>query len=274
MLLSFENVFKSYGPTRALDDFSMHVGRNEIVAVLGPNGAGKTTALEIAVGLRSPSSGSVRLFGESPRESAARVRLGVTPQNTGFPDTLRVRELVGFVATQYPQPLVLGDVLMLFGLTDIAEKKLGDLSGGQQRRVALALAFTGDPELAVLDEPTTGLDVESRRGVLAAIRRRVSDRCSVLFTTHYLEEAESLATRVLVIDAGRLLFDGTPAALREQFGHKRVEYVGADGPVLIRTADADALVRELVASGAAFSDLRIATPTLEEAFVAITGGDR
>lgn len=274
MLLTFENVGKSYGATQALENLSMHVERGEIVSLLGPNGAGKTTALEIAVGLRTQSSGSVRLLGGSPRESANRARLGVTPQNTGFPDVLGVGELLAFVATQYPRPLSTRDVLTLFGLTDIAKKKLGDLSGGQQRRVAVALAFVGDPELAVLDEPTTGLDVESRRTVLDAIRGRVGEQCSVLFTTHYLEEAESLATRVIVIDLGQLLFDGTPKALRERFGVKRVEYVGVDGPVVIQTADADALVRQLVTSGAFFSDLRITTPTLEEAFVAITGKNR
>jgi ABC-2 type transport system ATP-binding protein len=272
MLLSFDDVSKSYGATRALDSLTFSVGSGEIVALLGPNGAGKTTALEIAVGLRTPGSGSVSLFGSSPREARTRDRLGVTPQNTGFPDVLRVREILRFVAAQYPKPLPLNGVLATFDLGSLADRKLGDLSGGQQRRVALALAFAGDPELAVLDEPTTGLDVESRRSVLAAIRERSGTSRGVLFTTHYLEEAEMLATRVVVIDRGRIQFDGTARALRERLGVKRIEYVSSDGPVVVHAADADALVRELVLSGAEFADLCVTAPTLEEAFVAMTGG--
>lgn len=270
-LLAFESVAKSYGSLRALHGLSFEVERDEIVALLGPNGAGKTTALEIALGLRSADAGSARLFGESPRTVAARRRLGVTPQESGFPDMLRVDEIVNFVSEHYPRPAPVAETLERFGLADLAKRRAGTLSGGQSRRLALALAFVGDPEFVVLDEPTTGLDVESRRRLWDVVRNLGKDR-SILFTTHYLEEAEPLATRILVLDGGRLLFDGDARILRTRVGGRRLSYVGADGPVSVTTADADAYVRAMVGGGVAFSDLEIVRPSLEEAFLTLTGG--
>ncbi len=269
-ILAFDGVSKSYGEIRALDSLTLHVCRDEIVALLGPNGAGKTTALEIALGLRGADSGRVALFGGSPRDVATRRRLGVTPQESGFPDMLRVDEIVSFVSAHYPSPAAAGETLARFGLEALAKRRAGTLSGGESRRLALALAFAGNPELAVLDEPTTGLDVESRRRLWQAVRDLGSGR-SVLFTTHYLDEAHELATRIVVIDRGRLLFDGTPQALRERVGGRRLTYIGSDGPVSVSTGDADAYVRAMVADGIAFSELEIVHPSLEEAFLSLTG---
>jgi ABC-2 type transport system ATP-binding protein len=272
-ILTFENVAKSYGTIRALHSLSFAVERDEVVALLGPNGAGKTTALEIGLGLREADSGSVRLFGESPRNSTIRRRLGATPQESGFPDMLRVEEIVNFVAAHYPGPADIGETLARFGLAEMRERRAGTLSGGESRRLALALAFVGNPALVVLDEPTTGLDVESRRRLWKIVRNLGAGR-SILFTTHYLEEAQALATRILVIDRGRLLFDGKSETLRERMGGRRVSYIGADGPVSIATSDADAYVRAMVAGGVAFCDLEISRPSLEEAFLSLTGGSR
>jgi ABC-2 type transport system ATP-binding protein len=286
MILAFDRVSKSYGPVRALNDFSFALERGEIVAVLGPNGAGKTTALEIALGLRMPTSGSVRIFDQSPRRGAARARLGATPQESGFPDALRVREILAFVATHYASPSGLEQTLAVFGLSELADRRADTLSGGESRRLALAIAFVGNPELIVLDEPTTGLDAQSRRRLWQVVRAATQGR-SVLLSTHYFEEAEALATRIVVLDRGRLLFDGDPQRLRARFGVRRLVYEGEpldparagveatlerrDGRTVVTTADADAYVRALVASGTHFSDLEIARPSLEEAFLAITG---
>jgi ABC-2 type transport system ATP-binding protein len=272
-LLTFESVGKSYGEVRALESLSFAVARNEIVALLGPNGAGKTTAIEIALGLRSADSGEVRLFGDSPRRIEVRRRLGATPQESGFPDMLRVDEIVTFVAQHYPAPLPLRQTLERFGLVELAKRRAGTLSGGESRRLALALAFVGNPELVVLDEPTTGLDVESRRRLWDVVRGLGGGR-SILFTTHYLEEAQALATRILVVDHGRLLFDGQPQALRERVGGRRISYVGHAGPVSVTSDDTDEYVRAMVVNGVKFSDLEITRPSLEEAFLSLTGGSK
>ena len=271
MILSLKEVRKSYGATRALDGISLEVDRGEIVAVLGPNGAGKTTAIEIAIGLRVPDAGDVRLFGRSPRDPGARLRLGVTPQESGFPDALSVEEIVRFGATHYPNPAKSADVLKAFGLEPLAQRRAGTLSGGQSRRLAVALAFTGNPDLVVLDEPTTGLDVESRRRLWEVVRDYAAAH-SILFTTHYLEEAQALATRVVVVDSGRVLFDGSTGELRRRFGARRLSYVGPGGAVTVTIDDTDEYVRKLVRDGVAFSNLEIVPPTLEDAFLTVTGG--
>jgi ABC-2 type transport system ATP-binding protein len=289
MILELDSVSKSYGPIRALDELSLSVDRDEIVAVLGPNGAGKTSALEIALGLRAADAGSAKLFGESPRRAGTRRRVGATPQESGFPDALRVRELVEFAASHYPGAPSTQATIEAFGLADLAARRAGELSGGESRRVALALAFAGNPEFVVLDEPTTGLDVESRRRLWETVRTAARGR-SILFTTHYLEEAEALATRIVVIDRGRLRFDGGPKELRARFGTRRISYVGEpladaalgfdvglvrnNGHVVVSTADTDAYVRALVTSGIEFSDLEIERPSLEEAFLSMTGGSK
>ncbi len=272
-VLAFDGVTKSYGEIRALDSLTLRVRRDEIVALLGPNGAGKTTALEIALGLRAADSGTATLFGGSPRAVDVRRRLGVTPQESGFPDMLRVDEIVAFVCAHYPNPARADEALERFGLEPLAKRRAGTLSGGESRRLALALAFAGNPELAVLDEPTTGLDVESRRRLWQVVRD-LGSRRSILFTTHYLEEAQELATRIVVIDCGRLLFDGAPHALRERVGGRRLTYVGSEGLVSVSTNDADAYVRAMIANGVAFSELEIVRPSLEEAFLSLTGGAR
>jgi ABC-2 type transport system ATP-binding protein len=286
-MLTFENVGKSYGSIRALDAFSMRVERGEIVAVLGPNGAGKTTALEIALGLRAPSLGRVSLFGGSPRDAAIRARLGATPQESGFPDALRVDEILAFTAQHYARPAPISETLANFGLNDLARRRAGTLSGGQSRRLALAVAFAGNPELVVLDEPTTGLDAHSRLALWKLVRDAGKAR-SILFTTHYLEEAQALASRIVVLDRGRMLFDGDPRRLREIFGARRLVYVGEpldparvgleatlrreEDRTIVTTADTDAYVRALVSSGTPFAELEIAQPSLEEAFLSLTGG--
>lgn len=271
-IIRFEHISKSYGAAKALRDVSFEIASGEIVALLGPNGAGKTTAIEILLGLRHADSGTVLVGGDSPQSLDARSRMAATPQNTGFPDALTVREIVTFAAGHYPSARDVDATLAAFELRDIASKRLGGLSGGQQRRVALALTFVANTPLVLLDEPSTGLDVEARRGLWDQLRASVADTRTVLFTTHYLEEAEALATRIIVIDRGELRFDGSPAAFRGQFGSRRVEYVDANGGrVIVTPADTDAFIRNLVHEQIAFRDLQVGQSSFEDMFLELTG---
>jgi len=217
---------KAYAGVAALDGLDLRVDEGERVVLLGPNGAGKTTALAVLLGLRRPDSGTARLFGRDPRDVEARRLVGCTPQELTFPPTLRVAEIVDLVRAHYPAPLSRRVLLELVGLAPLATRQVGGLSGGQRRRLACALAFAGDPPLVLLDEPSSGLDVEGRLALWEAIR--ASGR-SVLMTTHSFEEAEALATRVVVIDRGRAVAAGTPCELARRSGSLARAYLEATG---------------------------------------------
>ncbi len=275
---------RSYGPVIALDGVSLDVPAGQLLGLLGPNGAGKTTLLQLFAGLRRPTSGTVELFGGDPRDAARRRRLGCTPQETGLPPTLRVHEIVEFVAGHFDHPVPTGELLEQFGLTGLERRQSGGLSGGQKRRLAVAVAFAGRPDLVLLDEPTTGLDVEARHALWDAVRRYHQEGGTVVLTSHYLEEVEALAERVVVIDQGRVRADGTIAEVRSLVPARRVGLRAPDLPDLagverssregeryeLWTADSDSLVRQLVTTGTPFHDLEVATASLEEAFLALT----
>ncbi len=275
---------RSYGPVIALDGVSLDVPAGQLLGLLGPNGAGKTTLLQLFAGLRRPTSGTVELFGGDPRDAARRRRLGCTPQETGLPPTLRVHEIVEFVAGHFDHPVPTGELLEQFGLTGLERRQSGGLSGGQKRRLAVAVAFAGRPDLVLLDEPTTGLDVEARHALWDAVRRYHQEGGTVVLTSHYLEEVEALAERVVVIDQGRVRADGTIAEVRSLVPARRVRLRAPDLPDLagverssregeryeLWTADSDSLVRQLVTTGIPFHDLEVATASLEEAFLALT----
>jgi ABC-2 type transport system ATP-binding protein len=279
-------VTRRYGDTVALDDVSLSVGPGEIVALLGPNGAGKTTAIRILVGLRSPDRGRALLFGRDPRRREARVRLGCTPQETGLPPTLTVRETLELARTHFPSPARVMHLLERFDLLEDATRQVGGLSGGKRRRVSVALAFAGAPELLVLDEPTTGLDVASRRLVWDAVREHARRGGAALLTTHYLDEAEALATRIVVIARGRIRADGSVADVRDRAGLTRIRIASPDVPDLPGVArresldgattlyvrDAADAIRELVRRDAVLDGLEVAGATLEEAFLDLTQG--
>jgi ABC-2 type transport system ATP-binding protein len=276
------------GARLALDGVSLDIPAGGVLGLLGPNGAGKSTLINLLVGLRRPTSGTVELFGGDPRDPASRRRIGVTPQETGLPATLRVSECLAFVGAHFADPVPAGELLADFGLAGVARRQTGGLSGGQRRRLAVALAFAGRPELVFLDEPTTGLDVQARRELWDYIRA-YGRTGTVVLTSHYLEEVEALADRVVVIGGGRVLADGTVAAIRGKVGIHRVSVaelpgsvglpalpgvVGvehADGRTCLLTPDADHLVRELVRSGVPFHGLQVRPTTLEEAFLTLTG---
>ncbi|WNM41615.1 ABC transporter ATP-binding protein [Micromonospora halotolerans] len=288
ILARADQVSRRYGEVLALDRVDLTVRAGELVGLLGPNGAGKSTLLNLLVGLRRPTSGRVELLGGDPRDPASRRQLGVTPQETGLPGTLRVGEVVDFVSAHFPDPVPRGELLDRFGLSDQVRRQTGGLSGGQRRRLAVALAFVGRPRLVILDEPTTGLDVEARRTLWEAVRAFHAEGGTVLLSSHYLEEVEALAERVVVIGHGRVLADDSVAAIRDIVGVRRVSLVADDLPPLpgvvatehtegrthLLTTDADQLVRDLVTAGVAFRDLEVRPTSLEEAFLTLTAGDR
>jgi ABC-2 type transport system ATP-binding protein len=266
-------VTRRFGDVVALDDVSLEVGHGELVGMLGPNGAGKSTLLSLVSGQRRPDAGVVRLAGRDPRDARARTVLGLTPQETGLPATLRVREVVDFVAGHYPDPVPTGELLEQFGLSDLAKRQTGSLSGGQKRRLAVAMSLVGRPSVVLLDEPTTGLDVSGRTALWDAIRAYHAGGGTVLLTSHYLEEVQALAERVVVIDHGKVLADDSLDTILSRVGVRRVQLTDATGTRQEHLVpDSDAFVRELVTSGTEFRDLEIRGASLEEAFGQLVAG--
>jgi ABC-2 type transport system ATP-binding protein len=286
-LAGWRGVTRRFGSVLALDDVSLEVPAGQLVGLLGPNGAGKSTLISLLLGLRRPDSGSVRLFGGDPRDPASRALVGCTPQETALPATLKVREVLDFVAGHFRDPLPTAELLDELGLTQQAGRQTGGLSGGQRRRLSVALALVGRPRLLVLDEPTTGLDVVARHLLWQRVRDFHAGGGTVVVTSHYLEEVEALAQRVVVIASGRVLVDDTLDAVRARVRQRRVSVRAERLPELAHvvraevrdgdrwslfTDDSDALVRELVRADVGFRDLEVAPASLEEAFLALTAG--
>lgn len=285
MIARATGVRRRFGPRVALDGLDLDVHAGETLGLLGPNGAGKSTLISLLVGLRRPDAGTVELFGGDPRDAANRRGLGVTPQETGLPQALRVGEVVRFVAGHFPRPLPPGEVLERFGLAGLERRQTGGLSGGQKRRLAVALAFVGRPRFVVLDEPTTGLDVDGRRtlwGGDPGLPRRRRDRAPhEPLPRRDREPGGSGRGRGTRPGGGRGDGAGGPREGRPQPGH-----VPSDDPppledVVIdhrdgdrwelQTPDADSVIRRLVRTGVPFHDLQVRPSTLEEAFVSLTG---
>jgi len=284
-----DSVTRRYGDVVALDDATIDVGEAEILGLLGPNGAGKTTVMSLLRGLIRPTEGRVELFGRDPRDHTSRTRLGVTPQETALPPTLKVGEVIDFVGAHYPERVPPSELAERFGFGELLRRQAGALSGGQRRRLSVALAFVGRPRLVLLDEPTTGLDVDGRRELWDAIRSQRGQGATVVVTSHYLEEIEALAERVVVMSEGRIVADDSLAAILGMVGERwgvlespRASEIAAlpgvvgarvDGErIELSLADSDAFVRTLVASGLPFTSLQLRGATLEEAFLAIVNG--
>ena len=284
---SLAHATKQYGKATALRDVSLDVRKGEVLSLLGPNGAGKTTCVKLMLGLISPTSGTAALFGGDPRKASNRRRIGAMLQVGKVPETLRVREHIDQFRSYYPSPLPVSDVLELGGLEGIEDTKFGELSGGQRQRVLFALALCGDPELLFLDEPTLGFDVEVRRAFWKQIRAYVSKGRTVLLTTHYLEEADALADRIVVIDKGAIVADGTPAEIKGRVSGRRIRCVtnvldthilamtGVTSVVIegdrteIMASSAEPVVRELLARDPALTGLEISSVGLEDAFMSL-----
>ncbi|MFB8242515.1 ABC transporter ATP-binding protein [Kitasatospora purpeofusca] len=296
---AFRGVGKNYGRVRAVDGLDLVLRPGETVALLGPNGAGKSSSLELLLGLREPDRGSVTLFGGPPRAAIEAGRVGAMLQSGGLMTDVKVRELVRLACEVHPRGRSVAEVLEDAGVTELAERRVDKLSGGQEQRVRFALAVAGANDLIVLDEPTTGMDVSVRQSFWASMRAQADAGRTVLFATHYLEEADSIADRVLVLHRGRLIADGSSAEIKARAGARRItfELHEADGPfdeaplrrlpgvqglevtgrvpgvrtVRIRTADADAAVAAVYRAGLYPRGLEVTGLGLEQAFLTITG---
>ncbi|MEU1159876.1 ABC transporter ATP-binding protein [Streptomyces sp. NPDC005921] len=290
VVVGFERVSKIYGNVRAVDGLSLRLHPGETVALLGPNGAGKSTTLDLLLGLKQADGGTVSVFGTSPREAIVAGRVGAMLQSGGLMDEVTVRELVKLACDLHPKPYKVTDVLARAGISQIADRKVNKLSGGQSQRVRFALATAGDSDLIVLDEPTTGMDVSARQAFWATMREQADQGRTVLFATHYLEEADAIADRVLVLHRGRLLADGTAAEIKAKAGARRISFdlegeidetplralpfltvMDVSGrTVRMQSSDADATVHALYGLGVYPRNLEVAGLGLEQAFVAIT----
>ena len=268
---------KSYGEVEAVRGIDFHVARGEIYGMLGPNGAGKTSTVEILEGYRTRSSGSVSVLGHDPqaRPRELRRRVGIVLQSSGIYSQVRVAEVVAHFAGFYPRPRDVDEVIALVGLGEKRDERARKLSGGQRRRLDLALALIGDPELIFLDEPTTGFDPAARRTAWQTIRSLKDLGKTVLLTTHYLDEAQELAARVAIIKGGQILAEGSPAQLGVGGGSRyRVAYLRDGEPVIAQTDDPTRLLHELtgaaLAAGEALEGLSVTRPSLEEIYLELT----
>lgn len=287
-VVSLERVEKRYGSVHALRGIDLDVGAGELVALLGPNGAGKTTAISIMLGLRRPTAGRARLFGLPPTDRHALSRAGIMLQESGVPTVLRVRELVDLFRSYYPRPMPRERAIEMAGLEEKADARVGTLSGGQHQRLYFALAVAGDPDVLFLDEPTVGLDVEGRRKFIESIRGFHQSGKTIVLTTHYLEEADALAQRVVVVDRGRVIADAPPAEIKSRVAGRRVSFSSAafeeamlaglavtscerqGERVVVLTNTAEAVVKRILDAAPDLRDLEVVGADLEEAFVALT----
>jgi ABC-2 type transport system ATP-binding protein len=280
---------KHYGAVEALRGVDLAIGRGESVAILGPNGAGKTTAISLMLGLRRPTSGQARLFGMDPGDRRARSRCGVMLQESGVSDVLQVRETVNLFRAYYPNPLPLERSLRMAGLEEQARVRVGKLSGGQRQRLYYALAVCGDPDAVFLDEPTVGMDVESRRAFLDGIEEFGRQGRTIVLTTHYLREADELADRIVVIDKGVVIADDSPARIKARVAGKKVTFtvtprlaeadlaglphtqLQIDGErVRLLSNEPEAVMSTLFRRDLAIRDLEVVGADLEDAFIGLT----
>jgi ABC-2 type transport system ATP-binding protein len=287
-VFELRGVTKRFGDVEALRGVDIAVHRGEVVAILGPNGAGKTTAISILLGLRRPTTGTVTLLGGAPDDPATRARVGAMLQESGVPGTLTVAELIDLFRGYYPAPRSRADLLALAGLEEVAGRRVRTLSGGQRQRLYVALALAGDPEIVFLDEPTTGMDVESRRRFWDVIGALAAEGRTVLFATHMLEEADALATRIVVIDRGRVVRDGTPAEVKAGAGGATIRLRADVDPDLVATwpgvlrvgragtrleivaREPGEVLRRLFATGVHVDEIAVEEHALETAFLGLT----
>jgi ABC-2 type transport system ATP-binding protein len=284
-------IHKHFGHVHAVKGVDLTVAPGEIVAFLGPNGAGKTSTIDVILGLSRPDAGAVTVYGMAPRQAVARGLVSAVMQAGGLLKDLTVGETVAYIASLFASARPPAEALARAGITGIADRKVGKCSGGEQQRLRFAMALVPDPDLLILDEPTTGMDVEGRRSFWASIREDAERGRTVLFATHYLEEADAYADRIVLIRLGEIVADGTPAQIKALAagrtiratlpGASAAELAAIPGAssaevrgdtVLVHATDSDAVARYLLTATAA-RDLEITTRGIEEAFLALTGDD-
>ena len=282
--LAINNASKSFGSTHALSDVSLRIDNGGVIAVLGQNGAGKTTLIRTALGLISPDKGNAELFGAPSSRRHARERVGVMLQDSDLPDLLTGRELIELFSSYYPSPLSVENTIELADIGEFANKRYKKLSGGQKRRVQFALAIVGNPDLVFLDEPTTGLDPDARRALWAVVRSFARDGKTIILTTHYLEEADTLADQIVVMREGRIVANATADEIRATLGGSvirchttlnedqlrdlaGVTRVAISGRVSkIHSKDVVQTLRHLLEPAHHVADLSVSRPNLEDVF--------
>ena len=289
LAVDLTGIHKSFGSVRAVDGVDLKIAPGGIVAILGPNGAGKTSTIDIILGLSQPTTGQVSVFGLHPRKAISHGLISAVMQTGGLLKDLTVAETVQYTASLFSHKEPVIDVLKRAGIADIAERKVGKCSGGEQQRLRFALALLSDPELLVLDEPTTGMDVEGRRNFWSTIRKDAEQGRTVLFATHYLEEADAYADRIVLLRHGKIVADGTAAEIKAMAAGRTVRATlhgaseemlraipGVDTveirgeTVLVHCTDSDSAARYLLTQTAA-KDLEITARGIEDAFIALTG---
>jgi ABC-2 type transport system ATP-binding protein len=291
LAVELSGLHKNFGSVQAVRGIDLGVASGEIVAFLGPNGAGKTSTIDVILGLSQPTEGQVSVYGMQPRQAISRGLVSAVMQTGGLLKDLTVAETARYTASLFTQSQPVAEVLRRAGIAEIADRKVGKCSGGEQQRLRFAMALLSDPELLILDEPTTGMDVEGRRSFWAAIREDAEQGRTVFFATHYLEEADAYADRIILLRHGQIVADGTSAEVKALAAGRtvRATLAGADAAalrgipgtdnvevrgdtILIHASDSDAVARYLLTSTAA-RDLEITTRGLEDAFVALTSDD-
>jgi len=289
LAVDLTGVHKHFGTVQAVQGIDLNIAAGEIVALLGPNGAGKTTTIDMILGLSRPTTGAVSVFGMQPRQAISRGLVSAVMQTGGLLKDFTVAETIRYSASLFVNSEPTADVLERAGISGIADRKVGKCSGGEQQRLRFAMALLPDPELLVLDEPTTGMDVEGRRDFWASIRQDAAKGRTVLFATHYLEEADAYADRIILLRHGRVVADGTASQIKAMSAGRTVRATLADADeatlrqvpgadsvelrgdtVLIHSTDSDAVARYLLTSTPA-KDLEITSRGIEDAFIALTG---
>lgn len=285
-----EGLHKTYGSVRAVDGVDLTIAPGEIVAVLGPNGAGKSTTTEMITGITVPDSGQVEVFGRDPRDAVQHGLVGVMLQAGALLHDASVRDVLRLMHGLHAHPLPMAEVIERADLGQFLKTRTEKLSGGQAQRLRYALAIMADPQLLILDEPTVGMDVEIRRAFWASMRTFVADGRTVLFATHYLDEADSEADRIVVLAEGRVIADGTPTMIKNQVATKLVTLADRDvelaelkllpavltgersgSRIQLHTSDSDQTLRALIASQPGAAEIEVTSATLEDAFLALTG---
>jgi ABC-2 type transport system ATP-binding protein len=290
--VSFAGVTRRYGETVALDGLDLRIAAGETVALLGPNGAGKSTAIGLMLGLIDPTAGSVEVLGRTPRDAVRGGRIGAMLQESGLPILARVGEVIELVRHLSPRPMPMAEIARHAGLDGLLARRTETLSGGEAQRARFAMAIAGDPDLLFLDEPTVAMDVETRRAFWADMRASAAEGRTILFATHYLEEADQVADRIVVLDHGRIVADGSSVEIKGRARARTLRFRLANAEravlaalpgvasidltgdrVVLATTDPDATARALLRTDLDVRDLEVGGPDLEEAFLALTGRD-
>ena len=286
-----DGVTRRFGPVLAVDNVSLCVGHGETIALLGPNGAGKTTTISMLLGLSAPDSGRIEIFGSAPGSATAHAGVGAMLQDGGMMPGVLVGELLAMVRSLYATPLSLSEVVEIAQLDGLEKRRVDRLSGGQSQRLRLAMALVGDPRLLILDEPTAAMDVETRRGFWHAMEGFTARGRTILFSTHYLEEADVAADRIVMMARGRVVADGTPSAIKDSVGLRVIRFSIDDAGIAgletlpgavsasargtrveLRCSNSDSALRALIARRPDAHDIEVAGIALEDAFITITDG--